>query len=289
MSFFAKRKKMSHYRPSLKRRSRKPLSRNQGQLFGTSFEKKQPKKSKKIWLVLPILAGTFMAIYGIFFSSWFNIKTITIKNENAAMNDSSAYENTLVSVKNKNLLFVRTEVIKAKIMEQYPELKNIEIKKILPDQLKITIEGYEIVANLINTFENYEKKFELNATGYLVMEDIENPELPYIMITTEKALSLKTQVIKPDKLIFTLDAIKKFEEMFKMVILDAKYMEVEREVHLRTEKHFVVWLDMEKDLDEQLNKLKKAIPKLDIFSTPLEYIDLRIAGTNNDKLIFKRL
>lgn len=289
MSFLAKKKKNPHYRPSLKKRIRKPLFRNQGQLFGTSFEKKQPKKSKKILVLIIILISIAMMIYGIFFSTWFTIKIITIENLDVAINNTSVYENTLAYLKNKNLLLIRTEVIKNKMKEQYPELKNIEVKKILPDQLKVIVEGYPVVANLINKFENYEKKFELNSAGYAIMEDLENPELPYLIMTTEKTLQLKTQVIKPEKLMFTLDAIKKFEGIFKMVVLDAEYKKIEREIHMRTEKYFEVWLDMEKDLDQQLNKLKKAIPKLDIFSTPLEYIDLRVAGTNNDKLIFKRL
>ncbi len=73
-----------------------------------------------------------------------------------------------------------------------------------------------------------------------------------------------------------------------MKIIDAEYLVREREVHLRTEKNFIVWIDMEKDLNIQLDKLKKVLGKLNIYNTPLEYIDLRISGTDNEKVIFKR-
>ena len=47
-------------------------------------------------------------------------------------------------------------------------------------------------------------------------------------------------------------------------------------------------IDLEKDLLRQIEKLKKALPKLDIYNEPLLYIDLRISGTNTEKVIFKR-
>ena len=37
-----------------------------------------------------------------------------------------------------------------------------------------------------------------------------------------------------------------------------------------------------------LKKLKKALVKLDIYTEDLQYIDLRIAGGNGDKIIYKR-
>jgi len=45
---------------------------------------------------------------------------------------------------------------------------------------------------------------------------------------------------------------------------------------------------MQQPSENQLKKLKKSLVKLDIFNEPLEYIDLRIAGGNGDKIIYKR-
>jgi hypothetical protein len=49
-----------------------------------------------------------------------------------------------------------------------------------------------------------------------------------------------------------------------------------------------VWLDLTVDIPQQLGKLKRTLPKLDIYHEPLEYIDLRIAGAESEKVIFKR-
>lgn len=79
-----------------------------------------------------------------------------------------------------------------------------------------------------------------------------------------------------------------FTERFDIQVFEAAYLLEAREVHLITNQGFNVWLDMEQDLETQLNKLKNAIPKIDIYKDPLEYIDLRIESANGDKIIFKR-
>ena len=69
---------------------------------------------------------------------------------------------------------------------------------------------------------------------------------------------------------------------------EAEWGKIEREFHLKTEAGFYVWLDMTTDVETQLKKLKRALPKLDIYKEPLQYIDLRIAGAESEKVIFKR-
>ena len=73
-----------------------------------------------------------------------------------------------------------------------------------------------------------------------------------------------------------------------MEVTDIIYLEKAREFHLRTEKNFDIWLSLEMDYKSQLSKLKAAEQKLNIKTEPLQYIDLRIAGGNGEKVIFKR-
>ena len=46
---------------------------------------------------------------------------------------------------------------------------------------------------------------------------------------------------------------------------------------------------MSMELDTQLNKLKKALPRLNIYEESLDYIDLRISGIDGEKVIFKKV
>jgi hypothetical protein len=80
----------------------------------------------------------------------------------------------------------------------------------------------------------------------------------------------------------------KFTELFGMKITQGEYLKRERELHMLTEKNFEIWLDLTSDVLQQLTKLKRATVKLDLTTTPLEYIDLRIAGGDSEKVIFKR-
>ena len=169
-----------------------------------------------------------------------------------------------------------------------PEIKQLKIKKILPQKLRIEIEKFPIIANIIDVIGAVRKKYLMNSLGLLTQEDIENPELPYIKIATDDALPLRTIIIPQERLDYLLKALQLFEEKFGMKVLHAEFLSREREVHLLTEKYFMVWIDMGKDLQTQLEKLKKALIKIDIYKMPLQYIDLRISGTDNEKVIYKK-
>ena len=73
-----------------------------------------------------------------------------------------------------------------------------------------------------------------------------------------------------------------------MKIIEIEYQVIPREVHLRTEKYFYIWLDIQKPYETQLKKLKKALVKLNIYDDELAYIDLRITGESGEKIIYKR-
>ena len=73
-----------------------------------------------------------------------------------------------------------------------------------------------------------------------------------------------------------------------MEIVRIEYKPTAREIHLLTERNFFIWLDIQISYEEQFKKMKKSLVKLDIYTEDLEYIDLRIAGSNGDKIIYKR-
>ena len=49
-----------------------------------------------------------------------------------------------------------------------------------------------------------------------------------------------------------------------------------------------MWFDIQIPFEKQFLKLKKAMTTLDIYKTPLFYIDVRVSGANGEKVIFKR-
>ena len=95
-------------------------------------------------------------------------------------------------------------------------------------------------------------------------------------------------MIEKSKLDYILESKNYFEDKFGMKIIRIEYKATAREVHLLTERNFFIWLDIQISFEDQFKKLKKSLVKLDIYTEALEYIDLRIAGSNGDKIIYKR-
>ncbi|HLG25389.1 MAG TPA: hypothetical protein VI588_01160, partial [Candidatus Gracilibacteria bacterium] len=152
---------------------------------------------------------------------------------------------------------------------------------------------FPTVANIENMVDGIQKKFLVDSQGFLIEENLDQPDLPHIKIETSESLTVRSTFLQDPKrsverLTYILNAINLFEEKFGMKVLYAQFYPREREVHLYTEKYFTVMIDMEKDLNRQIEKLKKALAKLDIYNDPLVYIDLRISGTDTEKVIFKR-
>ncbi len=244
-------------------------------------------KAKKTLTLLVGLAVLIGIIYLVGFSNFFDVKTWDIVEDGTKVTTEDDLNALLKKEKNQNLIFVDQQQIVNDVRAIHPEFKKIIVNKIFPQKIRLQIEKYPIVANIVNVVEGIQKKFLVDSQGFLTDENIDNPDLPYIKIFTNEVFSVHTDAIDQDKLNYILNAVTSFQEKFSMKILNAEYHVREREVHLQTEKNFMVWIDMEKDLNAQLDKLKKALPKLDIYNTPLEYIDLRISGTDNEKVIYK--
>lgn len=303
MAFFKRRKKR---RPKASKNSHIQEIRSPYSHRRNLSKKKLPKKSKKStysknlklnykksspikkWLF--IFGGLILLlaiIYLTIFTNFFQMKNFKIYGDDI-IQENSKFEEFLKVYQGENLVFINTNEIKNTIKSQYPEIENLRIKKVFPGTLIMEYENFPEVANLFNLIDGTQKKFIINEIGYLVEEDYENPNLPYIKLRTDKALEINQYAIEKEKLSYILDAVYDFEELFGMKVLDAEYKKREREVHLKTERDFAVWLDMSLTLQEQFAKLKKALDKLNIYNENLEYIDLRISSVNGDRVIFKR-
>jgi len=146
-----------------------------------------------------------------------------------------------------------------------------------------------LVGNLVYENSQVKKTYLINAIGYPIKENLENPNLPYIHLKSEDPVNPDQPIVESGELRYILEANTYFKERFGMRVIEILYKPNAREIHLLTEKNFYIWLDMQRSAEEQLKKLKKAAVKLDIYNTPLEYIDLRIAGSNGEKIIYKEL
>lgn len=247
------------------------------------------KKIRKITILGLAIILLGISIYGIFFSNYLSIKEISLKNKELEnQNIGDKIKNSISETLGKNIFLVDTKALSLKVLTAFPELEKVTLSKKYPSTILIDFSEYPLVANVVNESSEVKKSYIINAIGFAVKENYEDKNLPYIKIKSEEPINPQNSIIEPSNLAYILNAKDYFEEKFGMRILEIIYKPTAREIHLLTEKKFYIWLDIQRPFEQQFKKLKKALVKLDIYKDPFEYIDLRIAGNNGDKIIYKR-
>ncbi|MFA6917356.1 MAG: hypothetical protein WC285_00765 [Candidatus Gracilibacteria bacterium] len=246
-------------------------------------------KIRRISTILGIfIVGGFIA-YAILLSNYFTITDISLRNKEIEnQNIAEKIKKTISGTIGKNIIFTDTTALESKILLSFPELEKVTLGKDYPNALLIEFSEYPLVANVVNESPTMKKSYILNAIGYVVKENYEDKKLPYIRVKSDEPVNPKNIVIESSKLSYILGAKSYFEDKFGMRIIEVVYKPTAREIHLLTEKNCYIWLDIQRPYEQQLKKLKKALVKLDIYKTDFQYIDLRITGSNGDKIIYKR-
>jgi cell division septal protein FtsQ len=251
-------------------------------------------KLKKILIILLMLFTLGGMAYFAFFTDYFQIVNFQIYEEGTEITTNlklNEIANGMLA--NQNILLFNENSLSSEILKENPEYKTAKITKILPKTIEIELEKFPVTANIIDIIDGadgikIQKKYLVNSNGMIIMENEENPDLPYIRVSTQQALGINAFPLDQEKLDYIIKLVNLFEEKFGIKVVEAVYLKQAREVHLKTEKGFDVWFDLTKTINSQIDKLKRALPKLDIYKTPLEYIDLRITGTNAEKVLYKR-
>jgi len=281
-----KKRRIGSYTPTYQRR--RPLPQNSS--YKRQLKRKNPRiaeLNKKLRLIIFTTAILF-SVYGLFFSKYFKIEEILFNDATIEGSPLSAEIKGKIADKlNKNLIFTDTDKIESELIQAFPELESIKISKNYPRALVIEFSKYPLVANIINESSSIKKSFIINSIGYVAKENFENPQLPSIKITSDEPLNTEKALIEKNKLDYILTAISDFESRFGLKVVEANYKPIPRELHLLTEKDFSLWLDIQQPYEVQFKKLKKALIKLDIYNTSIQYIDLRIAANNGDRIIYK--
>ncbi|MBD3331057.1 hypothetical protein GF354_06075 [Candidatus Peregrinibacteria bacterium] len=275
---FRKKKRIGRYRPKRRIQKKKiKSSRSRERSTRSNFYK---------FLFIIIVAAS---VYLIGFSSYFKVNELNYLNSGPETEGLSQqiYDDLKDSL-GKNIIFLDTNELADKIIEKYPELSEITLNKNYPSTIEFSFAEFPLSANIINETTSIKKNYIINSIGYVMKEDFENPNLSYIKIKSDEPINIEKPVIETVKLKYILNTIKYFEDKFGMIVQEVEYKPIPREIHLLTEKNFYIWLDIQRSAKEQLDKLKKALVKLDIYEEDLLYIDLRIPSVDGDKIFFKR-
>jgi len=275
---------------------------------------------KRVLLAMIAIGILGAGAYFIWFSGFFKITKIYVQYEEF-QNENGDILSYFDGMKGKNYLFTDPTQKNAEIQKAHPELSKLIVQKIFPDTIKISFTEFPITANVESIVNGKSvEKVLINSIGMVIYRDTENPNLPYIKVITRNedndptipetptvpaattpapitpapttpavaVVEDSSPVISSSNLTYMLNAASSFEERFGMKITEMQLLSQAREFHFKTEKNFEIWLDIQIPFEKQFLKLKKAMTTLDIYKTPLSYIDLRVSGANGEKVIFKR-
>jgi len=196
---------------------------------------------KKILKIFPSLIFLGGVAFIIFKSGFFAVRKITCQWEK----DSCPPEiwNELTSLTfGKNLIFLKKEEISKKFLSEHHIVKNLKIKKVLPNKLVFELEKRKEVAVL--GFETTKDFFLVDEEGVVIKKE-NNPLLPLILLSQQLDLNIGQQVSQRE----IIEAIK-FLTNLRLNLFEPKIAKITSPYSL------TVWL---KDGEEVVFSLKKEI------------------------------
>ncbi len=150
MVFRKKRPKRLYYptKSSWHRKSRKrPKVRSSRKIFSHSIRTNFTRVLKD-FLLYVIIGVVFLGLLTfLIFSSRFAINKIEIARDNLHI-DSSAVTNLLANYRGKSIFTFSKSKAQSLIQKTYPEFARVDVRKLLPNTIKVELETHEIVANI---------------------------------------------------------------------------------------------------------------------------------------------
>jgi len=256
---------MRHYRVNRKKRTFR--KRN----FDFSFFKNRIFWFFSLGIIL-IIGLTYLFI----FSETFKIKEIKVLSPNGYL--KTRIEEIIAPELNKNIILLKSTEIKTQILNQFPEILELDFQKKIPHTLVIQIKEKKEIAVLCQ--ENYNKCFFIDENGLMFKqierELIDNDELIIFLREPDENFDLKKSFSLNNKLEDFLEIRGILKNNLKIEIKNFIIISQKR-LNVETEESWDIYFNLEKDIKLQITKLKVLLEKEIPMEKRknLEYIDLR--------------
>jgi len=236
------------------------------------FEPKQKKrisfsfKKLKYFLCIAIF---FYLIYFVFYSQRFYIKDVFIEGNNILSKDIILNE-----VSRANIFRLNVAALRAKLINRFPEIREVEIYRGIPNALKIVVNERD--GRIV--WQTEDRKYLVSSQGEVMRQIVagEGDNLPVVL--DKKNLPIKTGegLVSPNLIAFivNIDA-----GLLSDVNLKPNHFEVNEttfDLNLYTDAGFYIKLNSLRSSKKQLDNLKLVMveKRPDIH----EYVDVRIDG-----------
>ncbi len=141
-----------------------------------------------------------------------------------------------------------------------------------------TLEGYEEEKP-----DEIEQKALLNRNGQVIFDQEENLELMTISVYgLSQPVEDRERVVQKDHMDDILGAISHIKNVMNLETKAIRYLPVAREIHLKTSDNLIIWISIDRDYKEQIDKLATVYEPAELSNEEISYIDLRV----REKIIY---
>jgi len=246
------------------------------------------QKTKRIAALIFVFVFAIGLFWLLFFSPVFAVSEILI--EGPATEEIVAKFETF---RGANIFRLDSERVEQELKASHPHLKRLAIFRGLPNALKVEVQTREEAL----VWESGGKRFLVDHDGYVFAEEEKEldltltealsaiteqpttqpyPDLPLVSDTRNAPLTVGTQLVSPEFVLFVDRIFHDFAPTTGITISALRVGETTFQIEVLTTEGFVVFFDTTRKSDPQLVALKKV---LDTYRGQVhEYVDLRVVG-----------
>lgn len=234
---------------------------------------------KKNYIPYYLIISVFFITSLLFLIFWpiFSIKYIEIIKKDNITNMNIAYK-SLESLRWERLFKVHEIDIFNKLKSYQDNIKWVNLEIILPNTIKIDVESYKEIFNIILNDNKY-----ILVENWTIIPSEHSKNLRYLNIIKEidknKFIEYK-QIFNPFYIEKINNIINKLEEnIINLKIKELNYYEKEREIHIKIENDNILIFSIDDDI-EYMSQIEKLVifnkENLSIIENKFIYIDLRV-------------
>lgn len=316
--FFKKKKSTNRlYIPTKAKWYRRPRRstspENTRKLLTLSTKKRFSRFFKEV--ILYVLALGFLAGVVIFFlfSGKFSINKIEIARNDLYINNA-AISKLMEPYRGHSIFTFSKAKAQKMIQDKYPEFSKVEIRKLLPDRIKVELQTYDIIANveayyvlpILSSSDEVSEDTDvsktsdvvrsssqdltpvkqqalLNSIGQAIFDRDTKPELMTLVVKGLSQPVEDRQVIVPKTdLTYINESVNYLRHTAKMEVKKIVYLPIAHEIRLTNADDLTLWLVITKSYKSQLDRFNVAYQAPEVDIKDVAYMDLRV----DEKVIF---
>jgi cell division septal protein FtsQ len=254
-----------------------------GHFFATSFEKGY---RWTVFIILGILLIIGFLLIVIFSSNMFAISEIEYRYSESTFINDSLLDIYTEKYQGENVFLVNLDLIKDDLLNNFQTVSNVQVDKLYPKTLLITILEYR-PAVILRIGQSEQDEYLINQAGMVVAtRPYSGVNADYVTVLTTNAdfeAAVGDQVMDKNQVDFFYKAESLFEDKVGILVVSIWWLEREQEVHMWTQKYFKIIMSLNRPVEDQIDEMIIALQDLELKRRNFEYIDLRI----QDKIFVK--